>query len=288
MSPRVSEYDFSIRTSCLLSELFFQEEREVLNSNSHYYMLQIFSCLPALCTWREHSNARLVSRFPIRSANFCEKTGQWLRDLMRDTKLILCSEKGSLRGCAHCQIIPLAIQTHGEKMGLVFGERGWKNMKAKLSTERAKHRLVCYWKWFKTAFRIMLGEKHHGKNWCKKTCAVEQKEAAEFYMQLSLSVGAFVEIYIIYCAVRDQAWVKRKIQQRTSHSGWWAGRKSVRTARWLSISSVCALKCKCASLLLATVAGLKLEEADAVIWWWCCSCWVWRITSRASNESRWS
>lgn len=37
-----------------------------------------------------------------------------------------------------------------------------------------------------------------GKNWCKKTCAVEQKEAVERYMQLSLSVGAFAEIYIIY------------------------------------------------------------------------------------------
>lgn len=144
MPPHVSEYDF--RTSYLLSELFFQEDREVLNSNSHYYMLQIFSCLPALCTWREHSNARLVSRFPIRSANFCEKTGQWLRDLMRDSKLILCSEKGSLRGCAHYQIIPLAIQTHGEKMSLAFGERGWKNMKAKLSTERPKQRLIYYWK----------------------------------------------------------------------------------------------------------------------------------------------
>lgn len=37
-----------------------------------------------------------------------------------------------------------------------------------------------------------------GKNWCKKTCAVEQKEAVERYMQLSLSVEAFAEIYIIY------------------------------------------------------------------------------------------
>lgn len=50
MLPHVSEYYFSIRTSYLLSELFFQEDREVLNSSSHYYMLQIFSCLPALCT----------------------------------------------------------------------------------------------------------------------------------------------------------------------------------------------------------------------------------------------
>lgn len=30
-------------------------------------------------------------------------------------------------------------------------------------------------------------------------------------------------------------------------------------------ASACALKCKCESLLLATVARLKLEEADAVI-----------------------
>lgn len=138
MSPQVSEYDFSIRTSCLLSELFFQEEREVLNSNSHYYMLQIFSCLPALCTWREHSNARLVSRFPIRSANFCEKTGQRLRDLMRDTKLILCSEKGSLRGCAHCQIIPLAIQTHGEKNGLSIWRKGLKKYESKIEHRKSK------------------------------------------------------------------------------------------------------------------------------------------------------
>lgn len=72
-SVHVSEYNFSIRTSCILSELFFQEDRGVLNSNSHHYMLQIFSCVPALCTWREHSNARLLSRFPVRSANFCEK-----------------------------------------------------------------------------------------------------------------------------------------------------------------------------------------------------------------------
>lgn len=122
----VSEYDFSIRISHLLSELFFQEDRGVLNSNSHHYMLQIFSCLPALSTWREHSNVRLASRFPVRSANFCGKTGQRLWDLMKDTKLILRSEKGSLRGCAHCQIIPLAIQTHEGKMGLMFGERGWK------------------------------------------------------------------------------------------------------------------------------------------------------------------
>lgn len=47
MPPHVSEYDFSIRTSYLLSELLFQEDREVLNSNSHYSILQIFSCLPA-------------------------------------------------------------------------------------------------------------------------------------------------------------------------------------------------------------------------------------------------
>lgn len=65
----------------------------------------------------------------------------------------------------------------------------------------------------------MLGRRNHGKNWCKKACAVEQKEAVECYMQLSLSVGAFIEIYIIYCAVRDQAQEKRKIQQRTLHSG---------------------------------------------------------------------
>lgn len=63
------------------------------------------------------------------------------------------------------------------------------------------------------------GKKIMGKNWCKKTCAVEQKEAVGRYTQLLLSVGAFTEIYIIYCAVRDQAQVKRKIQQRTLHSG---------------------------------------------------------------------
>lgn len=168
MPPHVPEYDVSIRTSYLLSELFFQEDREVRNSNSHYYMLEIFSCLPALCTWREHSNARLVSRFPIRSANFCEKTGQRLRDLMRDTELILCLEKGSLRGCAHYQIIPLAIQTHGEKMSLVLGERGWKNMKAKLSAERAKQSLVYYWKLLKSAFRTMLRGKKSWKTGAKR------------------------------------------------------------------------------------------------------------------------
>lgn len=32
MPPHLSEYDFSIRTSYLLSELFFQEDREVLNA----------------------------------------------------------------------------------------------------------------------------------------------------------------------------------------------------------------------------------------------------------------
>lgn len=86
---------------------------------------------------------RLVSRFPVRSANFCGKTGQRLRDLMRGTKLILLSEKESLRGCAHCQIIPLAIQTcKGKKNGLSVQRKGLKNMKAKLSTERTKHRLV--------------------------------------------------------------------------------------------------------------------------------------------------
>lgn len=49
-SLHVSEHDFSISTSCILSELFSQEDRGVLNSNSHHYMLQIFSCVPALCT----------------------------------------------------------------------------------------------------------------------------------------------------------------------------------------------------------------------------------------------
>lgn len=153
----ISEYDFSIRTSYLLSELFFQKDRGVLNLNSHRYMLQIFSCLPALCTWREHSNARLVSRFPVRSANFCGKTGQRLWDLTSDTKLILRSEKGSLRGGAHCQIIPLAIQRYKEKKGLVFAERGWKIWKQNWAQ---KEQNTGYsWQWCKSAFRTMLGKK---------------------------------------------------------------------------------------------------------------------------------
>lgn len=60
---------------------------------------------------------------------------------------------------------------------------------------------------------------NNGETRCKKTCAVEQKKNQLNATCSSHYLGVSAEIYIIYCALGDQAQVKRKIQQRALHSG---------------------------------------------------------------------